>query len=1039
MRRLLVNPVDQQSHSMFCRLPHIRFFAVLISVFLFDFSVSASPADFQENTVITGKVTSAEGAPLQAVTVTEKGTANVSTTNSNGDFRIVLSGEPSNAILVFSSVGYLNQEKPVAGASSLEIRLQTDSKGLNEVVVIGYGTQKRKDLTGAISSISSKQIEQRPVSTFDQALAGTAPGIDISPRNAKAGNLGSIRIRGIGSISGDTEPLYVIDGFPTDAANAGAINPADIASIDILKDASATAIYGSRGANGVVILTTKSGRSGAARLDVAVKTGFSKADKNRFYDVLSGEEYVQWYREKAGHRNLPVPDFVNNYDGKTNTDWQDLIYRTAPFQDYSVSASGGNENLSYLFSGGYLKQEDILLNGGFDKYSARMKIDYKPVKRIQLGLNIAPNYTVQRISAPDDDFSSLTGAAVLLPPIIPARNADGTPTDVNSFGVLNKPMVNPLTIAEKYKATTRRFFLLSNAFLQVELLKGLTARTSIGANITDERFKLFQLGMNGQALSAVTRTDLNAAQTINWLNENTLNYKTTINDDHQLDLIAGYTVQKISFESNGADANTFPSNLGQTIGFGNIKNGRSGETANSLISYLARANYSYKDRYLLTATIRRDGSSRFGSNNRWGVFPSFAVGWNLSNEAFMQKVGFIDNAKIRASYGSTGSNFIGDFTARASMRTVNHSFGSTPALGFVNADPGNPDLSWEKANQIDVGFDLAFLKRFTLTFDWYSNTTKDLLLQVNVPTSTGYGFNVMNIGKMKKWGQELSLTAAVIQKKDFGWDVGFNVSHLNQEVLQLGPTGAPLFQFFGVLVTEIGGALENARGVKQIGILTQDDIDKGIAKRPLDIAGDYKFFDANGDGAIDAFNGKDGVLLGDNNPNWIYGVTTSLRYKNWRFSALIQGQSGGEIMDFVYQIMSLHSNNTNMGKYFYEGRYISEAQPGNGSVPRAGYNDEGAVSSWEMQQTNYTRIRNVNLGYNFPSGFADKLRMKNLRAYISVENLYTFTRYDGGNPQATRLGNGRIGGVTDGRTLSLNSVATAPIPRIFTLGINFSL
>lgn len=987
---------------------------------------------------VTGKVTSKEGTPLQGVTVTLKGTNTAVVTDNAGNFSINLP-DNTEAILVFSSVGFLSQEVAVANQSEINISLDIDTKGLNEVVVVGYGTQKRKDVTGAIASVSSRQIEQRPVVSFEQALAGTAPGIDVSPRNAKAGNASQIRVRGIGSISGDTEPLYVIDGFPTDAANAGAINPADIASVDILKDASATAIYGSRGANGVIIITTKSGRPGAARLDVAAKGGFSKADKSRFYDVLNADEYLQWYREKAEHRGQPVPAFITNYDGKTNTNWQDLIYRTAPFQDYSVSASGGSDKLTYLFSGGYLKQEDILLAGGFDKYSARMKMDYRPNNRITLGLNLAPNFTVQRISAPDDDFSSLTGAAVLLPPIIPARNADGTPTDVNTFGVLNKPMVNPLTIAERYKATTKRFFLLSNAYLQVEILKGLTARTSIGANITDDRFRLFQLGMNGQALSPTTRTDLNAAQTVNWLNENTLNYKTTINDDHTLDVIAGYTVQKNTFESNGADANTFPSDLGQTIGFGNIKNGRSGQTGNTLLSYLARANYSYKDKYLLTATIRRDGSSRFGRNNRWGVFPSFAVGWNLASENFMRNVAFIDNAKIRASYGSTGSNFIGDFTARASLRTVNHSFGTTPALGFVNADPGNPDLSWEKANQLDIGADVAFLKRFTATFDWYTNSTKDLLLQVNVPTSTGYSFNVMNIGKMKKWGYEASVNANIIKQKDFSWDVGFNVSRLQQEVQQLGPTGAALFQFFGVLVTEIGGPLESARGVKQIGILTQKDIDEGVAKRPLDIAGDYKFLDANGDGAIDAFNGQDGVLLGDNNPNWIYGITTSVGYKNFRFSALLQGQSGGDIMDFVYQIMSLHSNNTNMSRYFYDGRYVSETNPGNGLIPRAGYNDEGAVSSWEMQKTNYMRIRNLNLTYTFPEKINNKLMVNNLRAYISVENLYTFTSFEGGNPQATRLGNGRIGGVTDGRTLSLNSVATAPIPRIFTLGLNFSL
>lgn len=1001
-----------------------------------DVPVSFSSGEW-EIPPVSGQVLDEQNNPIAGVTVALKGTQIGTVTGADGNFSINIPGRISNPVLVVSFIGYLTEEIRVDGNTPLNIVLQLDQKGLNEVVVVGYGTQRRKDLTGSIASVSAKEIEQRPIATFDQALFGVVPGIDVTPRNNKAGNLGSIRIRGVGSISGDTEPLYVIDGFPTDATNAGAINPADIASIDILKDASSTAIYGSRGANGVVIITTKSGRTGASKVDVSLKTGFSKTNKNDFYDVLNGEQYVQWYREKAMHNNQPVPAFVTNWDG-TSTDWQELIYRTAPFHDYSFAVSGGTDKLTYLMSGGFLNQEDILLAGGFDKFSARIKLDYRPSKRITLGLNLAPNFTHQRISAPDNDYSSLTGAAVLLPPIIPAFKEDGTPTDVNTFGVLANTMVNPITIADKYRNTVKSLLMMSNAYLQVDILEGLTAKTSIGANITDRRDRLFQPGLRGPALSAVTQLNLSSRRTVNWLNENTLNYKRTFGDVHSVDVVAGYTVQKVDIENVGATANTFPSDLGQTIGFGNVRNGNSDVTGNTLLSYLARANYSYDDRYLLTATIRRDGSSRFGANNRWGVFPSFAFGWNVSNEKFMERVNFVDNAKIRVSYGSTGSNFIGDFTSRASMQTVNHSFNGNNVLGFLNADAGNPDLSWEISQQLDVGLDLSLGNRFNLTFDYFNNTTRDLLLLVNVPTSTGYSGNLTNIGKMRKWGYEVSLNANIVRTKDFSWDVGGNVTRLNQEVLQLGPTGAALFQFFGVLITEIGGALEQARGVKQIGILTQDDIDKGVARRPLDKPGDFKFLDANNDGIIDAFNGQDGVLLGDNNPNWLYGINTSVRYKNFRLSALLNGQAGGDIMDFVFQIFSLHANNTNMSTFFYDGRYVSEAEPGNGLIPRAGYNDEGAVSSWEMQSTDFLRIRNINLTYTFPASLSQRLWLNDLRAYISVENVHTFTKYIGGNPQASRLGNGRLGGVTDGRTISLNSVATPPIPRVFTLGVNFS-
>lgn len=1034
MKWLLATAIDISfRYSSKSIVKKISFILLIASISL---SVSAATPPAPDKN-ITGQVKSQDGTPLAGVTVSLKGT-NVNTiTDNSGDFTIRVPDNLQNPVLTFSSSGYLPQEIIIGDKSRIDVQLVTDVRNLNEVVVIGYGTQKRKDLTGSIASVSSAQIENRPVSSYEDALAGIAAGIDVAPRSARPGNTAEITIRGIGTISGDRQPLFVVDGFPTDAVNAAAINPSNIASVDILKDASSTAIYGSRGANGVIIITTKSGKAGQAKVSVNMKTGFAKANKHDFYDVLDGAQYVQWYKEKAQNNGTPIPSWVTNWDG-TSTNWQDVIYRTAPFHDYALTISGGTDKLTYLISGGYLKQDDILLNAGFDKYSATMKAQYKASDRISIGINLSPNFTTQRLSAPEDDYSSLTGAAVLLPPIIPVYKQDGTPSDVNSYGVLGYNMVNPLTIAENYKKTQKNFFLLSNAYLEVELLKGLTARSSIGANILDNKYRFFQAqGMQGQGLYPVTALELNSTRTINWLNENTLTYKTTFNRDHRLEVLAGYTVQKVSFESNGANANGFSSNLAQTVNFGTVQSAYSGESGNSLISYLARANYSYKDRYLLTATVRRDGSSRFGTNNLWGVFPSVAAAWNVSNERFMEDMKAIDHLKIRASYGVTGSNFIGDFTSKSSLRSLNSSFGNNSVVGFVNADPGNPDLSWEKSKQTDIGLDLGLMNRVSVTLDYFNNISNDLLLNVNVPPSLGYGGNLANIGSMKKWGYEATVNAEIIKNKDFSWSVGFNVSHLKQKVLKLGPTGAPLRQFFNVLVTEIGGPLEQEHALKQIGILTQKDIDNGVARKVGDKAGDYKFLDANNDGFIDAFNGADGVLVGDNNPRWLYGINTSLTYKNFRFSALLQGQAGAKMLDFVYQIFSLHSRNTNMDTYFFDGRYISEAQPGNGLVPRAGYNDEGAVSSWEVQKTDYLRIRNVNLSYTFPASISRKIFLNDLRAYISVENLYTFKKYRGGNPQATRNGfDTQIFG--DHRTLSLNSVATAPLPRIFTLGINFS-
>ncbi|MEO7043915.1 MAG: SusC/RagA family TonB-linked outer membrane protein, partial [Ferruginibacter sp.] len=503
---------------------------------------------------VSGQVTNQDGSPLASVTITLEGTTISTISDNAGSFTINIPDDQSNPTLIFSSTGYLTQQVTVDNKSSVDVKLIRDIKNLNEVVVVGYGTQKRKDLTGSIASVSSAQIEERPVSSYEDALAGVAAGIDVAPRSARPGNSAEITIRGIGTISGDRQPLFVVDGFPTDALNAAAINPSNIASVDILKDASSTAIYGSRGANGVIIITTKSGKTGQAKLDVDIKSGFSQANKHDFYHVLDGAQYVEWYKEAALNNGTAIPSWVTNWDG-TSTNWQDIIYKPAPFQNYGLSVSGGTDKVTYFISANYLDQGDILLNGGYKKYSMRMKVDYKPSKRITMGINLAPNYTVQRQSAPEDDYSSLTGDAVMLPPIIPAYNKDGTPSDVNSYGVLAFNMVNPLTIAENYKWTQNNFYILGDAYLQVEIAKGLSARTSIGANISDNRYQLFQKqGMMGQALSPVTSLGLNSERTINWLNQNTLNYKATFNEVHKLELLAGYTVQKVTYGAVGATA-----------------------------------------------------------------------------------------------------------------------------------------------------------------------------------------------------------------------------------------------------------------------------------------------------------------------------------------------------------------------------------------------------------------------------------------------------------------------------------------------------
>jgi TonB-linked SusC/RagA family outer membrane protein len=676
------------------RFPFSSYFILsksLLVIFFF-----AAGTTLMAQTPVTGVVAAGDSL-VDGATVQVKGTTNATQTDATGRFSI---DAASNATLLISHVAYEPMEVKVNNRKTLSIQLTALSGQLGDVVVIGYGTQRRRDVIGAVSSIQGAKIATRPVSTFDQALQGMAPGLQIAQRNSSPGELSTINLRGIGSLSAGFEPLFVVDGFPTDQRNATAINPADIQSIEILKDAAATAIFGSRGANGVIIITTKTGR-GKPQLNVNISAGYAKVNKNDLYDAASGAEYVQYYKEYYTNLGLNIPPAINNWDG-TNTNWQDLIYQTGPFQNYSVSVNGGDQKVSYLFSGNYTHQVGTIIGEGFDKYSARIKVDYRPFDFFSLGVNLAPNFEITKRSSPrESDWGSLQSMATLLPPIVPVRNADGSYATFDDVlpGVFQN-IGNPLEVAENYKDKTNRSLSLFNTYAQVRIIENLLFKTSIGAGLTYNNGKVFYTAPPGTAvftLPATTTLSLNNSQTINWLIENTLNYKKVINTKHSFDLLAGYTSQKVTTETLAGSTNTFDIPGPQTLAFGSSVNrtANNGITGNTLISYLGRMNYSFMDKYIFTGSIRTDGSSRFGPNNRYQTFGSIGLGWRITEEKFMQGQSFIKNAKIRGSYGTTGSNDISDFAHAASLRSVNQSFNGAQVIGVRNQDPGNATLSWK--------------------------------------------------------------------------------------------------------------------------------------------------------------------------------------------------------------------------------------------------------------------------------------------------------------------------------------------------------
>ncbi|SMD44889.1 TonB-linked outer membrane protein, SusC/RagA family [Aquiflexum balticum DSM 16537] len=1000
-----------------------------------------------QDRIITGQIVNEINEPLFGVTILVEGTTIGTTTDFDGKFR--LSIPQGETVLVISYLGYKSQKIAVGLQSSFNIQLESEDSELDEFVVVGYGTQKRRDITGSIASVRSEEIDLRPITSIQEGLQGLVPGLNIAQRSSSPGELATVSIRGLGSITAGTEPLWVVDGFPTDQRNAQSINPTDIASVEILKDASSTAIYGSRGANGVIIITTKSGKSGASTLDLTVTSGVATVPNYSRFKVLNAEEYVQFHKEK---NNGVVPDFIaNNWDGVTDTDWQDLIFQSASFQNYVLSASGGSDKVNYLFSGNYINQQGVVIGEGQKKYSARAKINYMPSNKLTIGINLAPNITtIGRNSPATDavDWSSLYAQSILLAPILPVRRENGT-YSMNSDLPGSLPVGNPLETAQNYDFNATLFRFLGGLDINYEIAEGLNINSNISTNIGSDRSETYYLPTIGQTvpiqLSPVSLFNTGQSLSIDWLNENTISYRKQINE-HSFDLLGGFTLQKFQFNSVGASVNELQVPGVRNVNIGNADNlvGTNSTEESSIVSYLGRINYSFKDKYLITGTVRTDGSSVFGQNNRYQTFGSFALGWRFTEEAFMKNLELIDDGKFRVSYGSTGSNAIPPYASRATLGTTRQSFGNTNTFGTFLGNPGNPNLTWETSEQLNIGLDLNLFKnKVFLVIDYFNNETTSLLLTKGIVPSSGYSQFLTNIGSMRNKGFEFAVNAQIINKGDWEWNLGGNLTTNNQEILELGGE-TEIQNFFGALRRVVGGPLQQMRGPKVIGIARDGDDQTG---QPLQTPGALIYEDVNGDGTISNFLGPDGQLIGDTNIDLIYGINSSLKYKNWEFSALFNGQSGASVYDFFLIQVGAAFRQTNLSHAFwYEGRYISEQQPGDGKTPAANGFDSslGTVSSLGVQRTDFFRIRNVTLNYNLPVEFYKRLGLSRARIFTSIENLYTFTNFIGGNPEARRasaggpalIGGSQIASVTDGRELGLNSPPGLPLPRTWTLGIN---
>ncbi|WP_205943147.1 TonB-dependent receptor [Pedobacter cryotolerans] len=1026
---------------------------------------------------VKGKVVDQAGLPLIGASVRLKNSTKGVMTDGNGNFSIA--DLPDNAILVVSYTGFVNTEVTVGGRTNITVTLKEDSQTLDAVVAIGYGTVQKKDVTGSISSIGAKQIKDQPIVSLDQAMAGQMAGVQVTQATGAPGGGATVRVRGAGSLSAGNEPLYVVDGFPvTNDYNQrnnplATINPADIESIQVLKDASATAIYGSRGSNGVVIITTKTGKSGASKIDFSLNTGVQQVE--RTLDVLNAREfaiYMNEARNNAWVNSAPgrsasdpnsarlnnvmylLPASLSNPDALgEGTNWQDEIFRTAPMSNYQINFSGGNENTKYFISGGYLTQQGIVLGSDLKRYSFRANVESQVNKIVKVGANITPSYNFSNQSLAEGNWQGggIIQSALTANPNLSPYNADGSYTKITGQGIGTSEVDNPVKIAREYFHQQGNMRLLGTAFAELSILKELKFKALVGADIRNFREEIFNpsvINPNSVNDTKLATANNNTLESRNWLTEFTLNYNKKINK-HAFDALLGYTIQKENSALNNINATSFPNDQIKTISAaGAITNATSIKEEWALISYLARLNYSYDNKYLLTATFRTDGSSRFGIDNRYGVFPSVSLAWRVSEENFMKDVNWISDLKIRTSFGITGNNFISNYGAIGLTSADNYIFGASG--GSVNngirlANIGNTLLSWEKNEQLDIGLEFGLLQnRIAMSVDYYNKKTSDLLLNVPVPTLTGYTNALQNIGKIENKGFEFTVTSRNLVK-EFKWTTDLNFSTNNIKVLALGPDGSRIlarqitFAAGNTHVTEIGSAPGSFYGYKVVGVYqNQNEIDtQPIIRNANGTAfskpGQLKFADTNGDGVITA---DDRTNIGSPFPDFTYGMTNSFAYKGFDFAFTLQGVHGFEVLNAARRFYGNYAGSYNVLKSTANG-WKSESDRGDGVSPQIDRNFNALgiasvinnASSDFVEDGSFLRIRNITLGYNLPASIAKSLKVANARLSFTVQNAYTFTKYEGYNPEVSVEGaNPLMPGVDSGGY---------PLARTFMFGLNF--
>lgn len=1038
----------------------------------------------QQEKEIKGTIVDENGVPLPGAAILIKGTSKGTQTDFDGNFTIEMPSEAN--ILVVSYIGFKTQEVNVEGKTEIQITMITDAAGLDEIVIVGYGTLSKKLVTGSVSSISAKTISSIPVTSAENAILGQVAGVQVQEVSGEPGSGPVIRIRGTASISAGSEPLYVIDGIPISkniASSAviqgnpartrtafqpppinplASINPNDIESISILKDASASAIYGSRGGNGVIIITTKKG-SGSDKGVFSFDSFFSAQTVANKIDLMNAEELIAYTTDarnnnylssvpgasitdpigpgQRGDTAFELPESFINWDG-TDTDWQDEIFETGFVQSYNLSYASPLQNkTSYFVSGNYYSQEGIIPETQFERYSLRLNLNSQLTEKLNLDIRVSPAITENdRKPANSPYFARPPGivySGLVHSPTVKPFNDDGTINQRNNqshLGGGTTTASNPLAIIDAIDNKLFQFQTQASVGLSYKITPELTFKTFGGSyvNIFNNDFfrdnsLLFRNATQGESYAQAT-----SSTELNWLWENTLNWEKEIGD-HYINVLLGYTAQKDILTAKSVQANNFPDDLVNTISGGQVFAGNSIKEKWSLASALFRVNYNYKGKYLFTGSFRSDTSSRFGKNNRTGYFPSFSVGWRVNEEDFMSDIEVISELKLRLSWGETGNFEIPNFGAIGLLSPDNFNLNGNEVNGLIPSTIANDDLTWEKSDQLNFGLELGlFNNRVFLLADYYRTETSDLLLNVGVSSVSGFQTALQNIGRVENKGFEIALKTRNLVG-DFKWETDFNFSKNDNEVLALGANNEPIFSQGGAgirHVTRVGDAIGSYFGYVVDGIYqNQADIDNSPSdtQAPNPAPGDFKFKDVNGDGKITP---DDRTVIGSYFPDYTWGINNTFSYKNFDLSILFQGIEGNEILNLTSR--HLKNGEANFNSYaVFNNRWRSESEPGNGKIPRAdrqtgNHGNNNRPSSFQVEDASYLRLRNLTIGYSFPLKENSQFNM--LRLYVTGTNLFTETDYLGFNPE---VNNQATSGLTPGE-----DYGSFPLAKSFTFGFN---